>query len=65
MAYQIPHGSYFAAQEGYTIPIPTRNGYDFVGWYTTKTITPTSGKFTDLTPVMADLTLYAIWEKQV
>ena len=65
MAYQIPHGSYFAAQEGYSIPIPTRNGYDFVGWYTTKTITPTSGKFTDLTPVMADLTLYAIWEKQV
>ena len=64
MAYQISHGSYFAAQEGYSIPIPTRVGYEFVGWYTTKIVNPTSGKFTDLTPVLADLVLYAIWEKQ-
>lgn len=60
--YQIPRGAYFAAA-GYNIPIPTRNGYTFKGWYTQKVITPTTGCFTDLTPVFADLVLYAQWEK--
>ncbi len=60
--YDIPRGSYFKAAGYGDIPTPTRNGYTFVGWYTTRVITPTSGKFTDLTPVFGDLTLYAIWE---
>ena len=59
----IDKGSYFTA-EGYTIPVPTRDGYDFIGWYTTKGIlNPTHSAFTDLTPVMCDLTLYAHWVK--
>ena len=37
-------------------------GLKFLGWYTTETITPTSTKFTDLTIVTTDITLYAVWE---
>ena len=58
--YSIPAGHYFQAT-GYTLPIPTRSGYVFEGWYTSKTITAVTGKFTDLTPVLGDLTLYANW----
>lgn len=58
--YNIPSGKYFQAT-GYTLPVPTRTGYVFEGWYTSKTINAATGKFTDLTPVMSDLTLYASW----
>ena len=43
---------------------PTREGYTFLGWYTTKTIGPTSGVLTDLTPILSDLELYAQWAKK-
>ncbi len=60
--YKIKHGTYFASA-GYQIPIPTRSGYNFKGWYTSKSVTPATGCFTDLTPVCGELTLYAIWEQ--
>ena len=67
--FDIDRGSYFS-ENGYgDIPIPTRPGYTFKGWYkqkidlTTATIPATVSPFTDLTPVFSDLTLYAIWEK--
>ena len=37
-------------------------GLKFLGWYTTESITPISTKFTDLTIVTTDITLYAVWE---
>ena len=40
---------------------PTRNGYDFEGWFTDETFT-TEYDFT--TPVTANITLYAAWDKQ-
>lgn len=61
--YTITKGKYFASS-GYQIPIPTRDGYIFAGWYTSKNPTPVNGKFTDLTIVQSDLTLYAAWEKK-
>ena len=49
---------------GYSVPNPTRVGYEFLGWYTVRSdYKPTNGMFTDLTPIMSDLTLYARWEK--
>lgn len=61
--YTIPAGEYFTAH-GYDIPIPTRKGYNFMGWYTKKLVNPvTMSPFTDLTPVCGNITLYAIWEK--
>lgn len=60
--YQIPCGTYFNAS-GFTIPVPTRNGYTFVGWCTSRIPTPVSGYFNDLTIVQSDLVLYAIWEE--
>lgn len=62
ITYPIEAGTYFTAS-GYPIPEPTRVGYTFIGWYTVKVPTAVNGAFTDLTPVQADLTLYAIWEK--
>lgn len=46
-----------------SVPIPYRNGYTFVGWYTSENPSVTHGTFTDLTPVISDMTLYAAWEK--
>lgn len=62
LAYSIKRGSYFTT-DGYSIPIPTRVGYEFKGWYTSKVVTPVTGHFTDLTPIFDNITLYAIWEK--
>ncbi len=59
--YTITRGEYFTAS--YDMPTVTKPGYRFVGWCTKKEQTPTSGMFTDLTPVFSNLTLYAIWEK--
>lgn len=61
VTYHIKRGSYFTA-DGYPVPVPTRNGYEFAGWYTSKIVTPVNGQFTDLTPVFSDLVLYAKWE---
>ena len=59
--YKINKGTYFASS-GYQIPVPERDGYEFIGWYTQKIITPVTGAFTDLTIVQSNLELYAIWE---
>lgn len=56
-------GSYFAGTYG-EIPFPTRPSYNFLGWCTSTNYDVTKGLFTDLTPVMADLSLYALWEKK-
>ena len=61
-SYEVRKGEYFSST-GYPFPVPTRAGYVFTGWYDSKVVGPTTGKFTTLTPVLSDLTLYAIWEK--
>ena len=65
--YRIKRGTYFSDIEnnygGVQIPIPTRPGYIFKGWYRVPNITAINGAFTDLTPIFSDLTLYAIWEQ--
>ncbi len=43
------------------IPVPTKNGYTFNGWYAGEEVNPNVGHFTNLTPVTSDLTLYATW----
>lgn len=62
--FVIDKGEYFYSS-GYNVPVPTRDGYTFLGWYTVKTSDPdpTRGAFTDITPVMTNLKLYAAWEK--
>lgn len=60
--YKVTHGEYFSTEHG-TIPIPTRTGYVFKGWYLTTNVTPVNAPFTDLTPVYSDMKLYACWEK--
>lgn len=58
----VNHGKYFSST-GKDIPIPTREGYEFRGWYTKAEITNeyVMVPFTDLTPVTDDIKLYAIW----
>ena len=63
--YQIEKGTYFASAGYGDIPVPTREGYRFMGWYTKKAVNhATMSPFTDLTPVFSDLTLYALWEQE-
>ena len=60
---ELEKGTCFAS-ERITVPVPTREGYEFIGWYATKDkLNPTHGAFTDMTPIMSDLTLYARWVK--
>lgn len=58
--YTVNRGTYFT-DNGYDIPIPTRTGYTFSGWCTSKVVSPVTGFFTSLTPIFSNLTLYAIW----
>lgn len=41
------------------LPIPTRNGYTFLGWYTEKRID--SACYNNTTPISGDITLIARW----
>ena len=65
--YRIKRGTYFSDIDnnygGVSIPIPTREGYIFKGWYRVPNITVINAPFTDLTPIFSDLVLYAIWEQ--
>ena len=54
------------AEEGSTlpleeIPVPVRNGSTFLGWFTSLETNINSGQFTDLTPILKDITLFAHW----
>lgn len=60
--YPVRRNTYFEDNNWGAIPVPTRPGYKFMGWYRNKIVTPTSGPFTDITPILSNLTLYAIWE---
>lgn len=59
----VEKGANFASS-GYSVPVPEREGYDFVGWYTTKNPGVTNGAFTDMTSVSGTITLYAIWKQK-
>lgn len=60
--YRVKHGMYFEST-GYEIPIPTRYGYEFAGWYTTPDPKAIHGAFTDISIVASKLDLYAKWVK--
>ncbi len=59
----IKHGDYFYGKTDKKIPTPQKDGFKFAGWYTKLnedgTVNVNSGQFTDLTPVLTDMTLYA------
>ena len=63
LSYVVVSNTYFTDNGYDAIPIPSREGYKFMGWYRSKSPNATSGAFTDLTPILSDLTLYAKWEK--
>ena len=45
-----------------SIPIPTKDGYTFGGWYTVPNPNPLiNGLFTDMVPVTQSIFLYAYW----
>lgn len=62
--YTVKHGCYFNTNGNPNVPVPTRDGYTFVGWYTTQYPVFTSGTFNDLVPVTGELTLYAVWQEK-
>ena len=65
--FTVVGGTYFTDNGYGDLPIPTRTGYKFLGWYRTKVdptdIPPTKAPFTDMTPILSSMTLYACWEK--
>lgn len=65
VSYIVRANSYFTDNGYESIPIPTRDGYKFVGWYRSRTVSATSAPFTDMTPILSSLELYAQWEKIV
>ena len=65
LTYKLIYGESFYSH-GFQMPIPNPPSADlvFVGWYTSETVNPTTGKFTDLTIVNTNITLYAIWQEK-
>lgn len=61
-SYEILEGRNFIST-GIEMPLATREGYKFNGWYTSSIVGPTTGLFTDLTPVFSDIQLWANWIK--
>lgn len=60
--YEIENGRYFASYS-MSLPIVAREGYEFMGWYSSPNYNVTMGAFTDMTPVYNDINLYARWSK--
>lgn len=62
--YQITDGEYFYSSTGKNLPVPTRSGYEFHGWWTSSfgDKDPNAGHLTELTSICSDLTVYASWE---
>lgn len=63
LSYMVRRNTYFYNNGYGDIPIPTREGYQFKGWYRSKVPNVTFSPFTDFTPILSDLELFAIWEK--
>ncbi|HBS02870.1 MAG TPA: hypothetical protein DEA63_03275 [Firmicutes bacterium] len=61
-SYVIKKGQTFLSSK-LSVPLASRDGYVFDGWYTASIVNPTTGKFTDLTTVWCDMTLHAHWVK--
>ncbi|MCR5184782.1 MAG: InlB B-repeat-containing protein [Bacilli bacterium] len=60
-SYNIKHGRTFYSYN-YDLPVAIREGYTFGGWSTKPLHNPAvNGIFTDLTPVICAMTLYAVW----
>lgn len=62
--YEIGKGhTFYDTYDGtpYAIPVPTRDGFVFDGWYTQKIPTINASRFGDLVPVHKNMTLYAKW----
>ena len=59
-SYVVQKGETFYSS-GLELPVPTRAGYTFNGWYTSKVPNVTHGAFNNLAPVLSDMTLYANW----
>lgn len=57
LIYKVYYGDFLELDE---IPIPVRENYVFSGWFTSLD-NPNAGQFTDLTPVLKDMTLYPKW----
>ncbi len=47
------------------IPTPKKDNSIFEGWYTSKEVNVNSGKFTDLTVITKNITLYAHWSENI
>lgn len=60
--YYVRKGSNLALSSTKQLPIPTREGYVFGGWYTEQEVDERiHGRFTNLTTVDANVTIYAHW----
>ena len=57
----ISHGYNFYSSS-VSLPLPEKEGYEFVGWYTSQRPTVNDGKFDNLTYVLSDITLYALFK---
>ncbi len=60
---QIKHGDYYALNKYGALPEAVKADYTFLGWSATLNMGVSDSYFTNFTPVMGDLTLYAIYEE--
>lgn len=59
--FHVLEGSNIKLSDAGMLPIPTRDGYVFGGWYAVREPSIVNGIFTDLTTIDRSLTVYAHW----
>ena len=63
MGGELPEGYepiiFIEASNTISLPIPTKMGYTFEGWYSGLTVN--DGKITNITPIQTNMTVYAKW----
>ena len=63
-SFNLPNGQSFYSY-GYNVPTAERDGYEFLGWYTSKNPSVINGAFTDITIVVGEMELFAKWEAKI
>ena len=54
--------TYYSSDEGQTLPIPSKSGYTFKGWFSENNTSQASKQYTQISAGLPG-TLYAIWEE--
>ncbi len=63
--YELEDDEYFETGDIVTLPVPTKKGCEFLGWYTTEDFQESSKITTEEIEISGDIAIYAKWNENV